>query len=128
MNQTELEHEIAKVIFPAFDRLEEDEFFIPYFNQGTQFEIHDDKFVGIDGFKHWMAGNRQTFKPNTLEHRAHSFAFEPLDDGRVEVEFLLDFKAETFSGEYFDSVVREKWLLNLSSHSIKIERYFVEPA
>lgn len=126
MPSSELESWI-KGLFQAFDRLEQDSFFLPHLDDDIELRLHGKGYQGISGFKQWMSGNRSSLKHGSLVHHSHSFEFKALEDKCYQVDFLLDFKAESVDGELFDHRVSEQWIVSDHDGKFKILRYLVEP-
>ncbi|GAM74506.1 hypothetical protein JCM19241_849 [Vibrio ishigakensis] len=90
-----------KGLFRAFDRLEKDSFFIPFLDDDVYLSIHGQEHYGHEGFKLWMGENRAFFRHGSLLHHSHNFSFDTLENGLIQVSFVLDFKAESKEGELF---------------------------
>ncbi|WP_261836988.1 hypothetical protein [Vibrio ishigakensis] len=116
-----------KGLFRAFDRLEKDCFFMPFLDDDVYLSIHGQEYYGHEGFKQWMGENRAFFSHGSLLHHSHSFSFDALENGLIQVSFLLEFKAESKEGERFEHQVSEQWLVRNISGQFRILSYQVTP-
>ncbi|GAM57370.1 hypothetical protein JCM19231_3372 [Vibrio ishigakensis] len=74
-----------------------------------------------------MGENRAFFSHGSLLHHSHSFSFDALENGLIQVSFLLEFKAESKEGERFEHQVSEQWLVRNISGQFRILSYQVTP-
>lgn len=114
---------VEEVIFPAFDKLESNEFFEPYINDDSIFVFDGVTYKGYNEFCGWLESMRDVLNVDGLNHSVSEFDAKILQNDMYEVSFVAQAKGTFKDGTSFEQTVKEKWVLRKTDSSYVFVSY-----
>jgi len=100
---------VNETIFPAYDRLEENDFFKPYIEESSVFVFDGNEYYGFNGFSDWLNCIKEIDEPNSLFHEITKFDATKLTNNEFKVSFNVKTTGKMKNGKPLNFDVIEEW-------------------